>query len=178
MNSSLLLTKFHILLLGSALVRRDLLIKQLNRGIGSKLILISAPAGFGKTTLLSEWSRQAAMPVGWLSLDEGDNNPVRFWTYFITALQQSHSEVGESILSMLHSIEPTSFESFLIPLINDLTELEDNLALVLDDYHLITARPIHDALTFLLEHLPPQLHIAIASRVDPPLPLARLRVRN
>lgn len=178
MNSPLLLTKFHIPLLGSALVKRDRLIEQLNRDIGSKLILISAPAGFGKTTLLSEWSHQAAMPVGWLSLDEEDNNLVRFWTYFITALQQSHSEVGKSTLAMLHSIEPTSFESFLIPLINDIIKLEDDLALVLDDYHLIVACPIHQALTFLLEHLPPQLQIAIATRADPPLPLARLRVRN
>lgn len=177
MNSPLLLTKFYIPPVRSALVRRDRLIEQLNQDIGSKLILICAPAGFGKTTLLNEWSRQATMPVGWLSLDEADNDPSRFWAYFVTALQQFHSKVGESTLVMLRSTEPTSFESCLIPLINDLTELEDDLALVLDDYHLIAARPIHDALTFLLEHLPPKLHMAIATRADPPLPIARLRVR-
>ncbi|OWY65167.1 LuxR family transcriptional regulator [cyanobacterium TDX16] len=178
MNSPLLLTKFQIPLRRSALVRRDRLIEQLNRDISSKLILISAPAGFGKTTLLSEWSYQAGIPVGWLSLDETDNDPARFWTYVVTALQQFHRQVGESTLSMLRSTETVSCESCLIPLINDLTDIEDDLALVLDDYHAIASRPIHHALTFLLEHLPPQLHLAIATRTDPPLPLARLRGRD
>ncbi len=153
------------------------LIEQLNQGRECRLILVSAPAGFGKTTLLSEWLRQAKMPISWLSLDEGDNEPSRFWTYFIAALKQSHNKVGESTLAMLRSPEPTSFEAFLIPLINEIASLQEDSVLVLDDYHLITTPQIHETLTFLLEHLPPQLHLAIASRVDPPLPLARLRAR-
>ena len=178
MTSPLLSTKFHIPSVRSALVKRDHLIERVNQGMGCKLILISATAGFGKTTLLSEWLRQARMPVSWLSLDVGDNEPTRFWTYFVAALQKSCSKVGESTLAILRSTEPTSFESFLIPLINEIANLQNDHALVLDDYHLITARPIHQALIFLLEHLPPQLHLAIASRVDPPLPLARLRARR
>ncbi|MBD2772118.1 hypothetical protein [Iningainema tapete] len=175
MTGPLLSTKFHIPSIRSFLVRRDRCLLQLNQGIGCKLILISAPAGFGKTTLLSEWSRQAKMPVNWLSLDESDNEPSRFWSYFIAALQKFESELGESTLAMLRSTEPTSFEFFLISLINEIANLQDDCVVVLDDYHLITARPIHSVLTFLLEHLPPQLHLAIASRVLPPLGLARLR---
>lgn len=178
MTSPLLATKFYIPSVRSPLVQRDRLIEQLNQGVGGKLTLISAPAGFGKTTLLGEWLRQVRIPVSWLSLDEGDNDPIRFWTYFVAALQQFHRNAGEATLAMLRSIESTSFESFLIPLINEIASFPDDCVLVLDDYHLIVARPIHEALTFLLEHLPPQLHLAIASRVDPPLPLARLRVCN
>lgn len=179
MASSLLSTKFHVPSVRQSLVRRDRLIEQLNQGRECRLILISAPAGFGKTTLLSEWLRQVKMPISWLSLDEGDNEPSRFWTYFVAALQQSHGEVGASTLAMLGSMESGAFESFLIPLINELlTNLQKDSVLVLDDYHVLTARPIHEALTFLLEHLPPQLHLVIASRVDPPLPLARLRARS
>jgi LuxR family transcriptional regulator, maltose regulon positive regulatory protein len=178
MTSPLLSTKLYIPSLRSSLVRRSRLIEELNQGMGCKLILISAAAGFGKTTLLSEWLHQAKMPVGWVSLDEGDNEPSRFWTYLIAALQQSHSEIGKSTLAMLSSTEATSFESFLIPLINDIANNKDDFILVLDDYHLITADCIHQALAFLLDYLPPQLHLAITSRQDPPLPLARLRARS
>ncbi|OWY67766.1 hypothetical protein B7486_29685 [cyanobacterium TDX16] len=155
--------------------------------MSGKLSLISAPAGSGKTTLLSEWLRQTNIPSSWLSLDEGDNDPIRFWTYFVAALQQSHPNIGETTLSMLRSaasssaslsLESPSFESFLIPLINEITSFSDDRILVLDDYQAIAARPIHEAMTFLLDRLPPQLHLAIASRIDPPLPLARWRVRN
>ncbi|WP_439566533.1 LuxR C-terminal-related transcriptional regulator [Gloeocapsopsis crepidinum] len=175
MTSPLLSTKFYVPTMRSSLVRRDRLIEQLNQGRECKLILISATAGFGKTTLLSEWSRQTEMAVSWLSLDQGDNQPLRFWTYFVTALKVFKHEIGESTLAMLHAIEPAGFESFLIPLINEIASLPDEYVLVLDDYHVITAPLIQQALTFLLEHLPPQLHLAIASRVDPPLPLARMR---
>lgn len=178
MISPLLLTKLYIPSVRSSLVRRSRLIEQLNQGMGCKLILISATAGFGKTTLLSEWLRQVKMAVGWLSLNESDNESSKFWAYFIAALQQSHSEIGESTLAMLRSTEPTSFESFLIPLINEIANLEDDFILVLDDYHVITADCVQIAFAFLLEHLPPQLHLAIASRIDPPLPIARLRARN
>ncbi len=178
MITPLLSTKFHIPSVRSSLVRRDRLIGQLNQGVGCKLILLSAPAGFGKTTLLSEWLHQDRIPVSWLSLDEGDNDPARFWTYFVAALQRAHCKIGEATLAMLRSTEPSQIEAFLIPLINEIAQIPEDLVLVLDDYHIIIARPIHEALIFLLEHLPPQLHLVIASRVDPPLPLARLRARS
>lgn len=174
MTSPLLATKFYVPTIRSSLVKRDRLIAQLNQGRECKLILISATAGFGKTTLLSEWLRQAEMAVSWLSLDEGDNQPLRFWTYFVNALKAFKHEIGESALAMLHSHD-AGFESFLIPLINEIARLPDEYVLALDDYHVITAPLIQEALAFLLEHLPPQLHLAIASRVDPPLPLARMR---
>jgi LuxR family transcriptional regulator, maltose regulon positive regulatory protein len=178
MTIPLLLTKFHVPSVRSDLVQRDRLLERLNRGMEGKLILISAPAGSGKTTILSEWLRQTKFSSSWLSLDEGDNDPLRFWTYFVAALQQSHPDIGEATLSMLRSLESPSFESFLIPLINEITRFSERQIFILDDYHAIAARPIHEGMTFLLEHLPPQLHLAIASRVDPPLPLARWRVRN
>ena len=178
MSSPLLTTKFHFPSVRASLVKRDRLIRLLNQGIESKLILVSAPAGFGKTTLLSDWSHQIEISVNWLSLDERDNDPARFWTYIVGALQQTHPEVGEATLAMLHSTEAISFESFLIPLINEIANAKDNIALILDDYHVITAHPVQQALTFLLDHLPSQMHLIIASRVDPALPLARLRARG
>jgi LuxR family maltose regulon positive regulatory protein len=177
MTYPLLLTKFHIPSVRSSLVKRPRLIEQLNQAMECKLILISATAGFGKTTLLSEWLRQVTKQVSWLSLDESDNELERFFSYFVTALQQPYGKIGESTLSMLRSTEPASKESFLIPLINEIANLQKECVLVLDDYHLIRARPIHEALTFLLEHLPPNFTLAIASRIDPPLPLARMRGR-
>jgi LuxR family maltose regulon positive regulatory protein len=158
-------------------VQRKRLLEKLNQGFNSKLILISAAAGFGKTTVLSEWVQQAKLPVGWLSLDERDNDPARFWLYFVTALQQGIPHLGEATLAMLRSPEQLPFEVFLTPLLNEFAQLQANLILILDDYHLITATVIHDALNFVLDHLPPQVHLAIATRVHPPLSLAKLRVR-
>lgn len=177
MVSPLLVTKLHLPSLCSPLVQRKRLLEKLNQGLTSKLILLSAGAGFGKTTVLGEWAQQTTLPVSWLSLDERDNDPTRFWTYFVTALQQSKADIGEATLAMLRSPDPLPFEAFLTPLLNELAQLQTSLILVLDDYHLIATISIHDALTFLLEHLPTQVHLAIATRVDPPLPLARLRVR-
>ncbi|KAM3114683.1 AAA family ATPase [Phormidesmis sp. 146-33] len=167
------------------LVQRKRLLEKLNQGLTNKLILISAAAGFGKTTLLSEWAHELKLPVSWLSLDERDNDLTRFWTYVVTALQQRHPNIGEATLAMLQfvsrssegSTEPTSAEAFLTPLINELAQLQTDVVLVLDDYHLINTSAIHDALIFLLEHLPLQVHLAIATRIDPPLSIARLRVR-
>ncbi|KAM3098828.1 AAA family ATPase [Phormidesmis sp. 146-12] len=167
------------------LVQRKRLLEKLNQGLTSKLILISAAAGFGKTTLLSEWAHELKLPVSWLSLDERDNDLTRFWTYVVTALQQRHPNIGEATLAMLQfasrssegSTEPTSAKAFLTPLINELAQLQTDVVLVLDDYHLINTSAIHDALIFLLEHLPLQVHLAIATRIDPPLSIARLRVR-
>lgn len=174
----LLMTKLHLPSLRSPLVQRRRLLEKLNQGLTHKLILISAAAGFGKTTVLSEWAHQLDFPVSWLSIDEFDNDPSRFWTYVVTALQQTDSTIGEATLAMLRSPESLPFEVYSIPLLNELAQLQTEIVLALDDYHLITTPAIHDALTLFLEHLPPQAHLAIASRIDPPLPIARWRVRS
>jgi LuxR family maltose regulon positive regulatory protein len=144
----------------------------------AKLLLVSAPAGFGKTTLLAEWL--AARPseqrsVAWLSLDQRDNNPLLFWTYAIAALRTAAPGAGDSALTLLQGSRPAPIETVLTALLNDVRTLPGELSLVLDDYHVIDRREIHDAIAFLLEHLPPRLHLVIASRADPELPLARLR---
>jgi LuxR family maltose regulon positive regulatory protein len=173
------------------LVPRPNLIQRLGEGLhlGHKLTLISAPAGFGKTTLLSEWVQAmgAATPpiaVAWLSLDEGDNDPTRFLTYFIAALNRVEgieASIGEGALGMLQSPQPPPAEVVQSSLINDITAISDRIIIVLDDYHIIGSSQVDDALTFLLEHLPPPetgLHLVIATRDDPKLPLARLRARR
>jgi LuxR family maltose regulon positive regulatory protein len=156
------------------------LIDQLNAGLakGAKLTLISAPAGFGKTTVTTEWITQRERPVAWLSIDEGDNDPTRFLTYFISALQTIAPNVGEEVLLVLQSPQPPPVETILIALLNEILSIPDNFIFVLDDYHLTDSKAIDDSLTFLLEHQPLQMHLVITTREDPNLPLARLRVRN
>jgi LuxR family maltose regulon positive regulatory protein len=199
MHAPLILTKLYIPPSRPDLVLRPRLIERLNEGLvaGRRLILISASAGFGKTTLVSEWVADCGRPVAWLSLDEGDNDPTRFLTYLVAALQtlalrspRRGSEVegiaaniGEQVLAVLQSpqppsTQPPSTESILTALLNQITAIPDDFVLVLDDYHAIDARPVDSILTFLLEHLPPQMHLVIASREDPHLPLARLRARG
>ena len=187
MTETLLQTKLFIPPLRPNLVPRPQLIEWLNQGLqlGHKLTLISAPAGFGKTTLASEWLAGCERPSAWLSLDEGDNDPTRFLAYFIAALQTlALSEVegiapniGEGVLAVLQSPQRPPTESILTALLNEITTTE-NFVLVLDDYHVVDAKSIDNALTFLLEHLPPQLHLVIATREDPNLPLARLRASD
>ncbi|MBE7553459.1 MAG: helix-turn-helix transcriptional regulator [Anaerolineales bacterium] len=162
------------------LVPRPRLIEQLNEGLHRtpSVILISAPAGFGKTTLVSDWLHQNKVPTAWLSLDEGDNDPTRFLTYLVAALQTIAPTIGADVLAMLHSPQPPPIEAMLTVLVNDITTLPDHFTLILDDYHVIEAKAIDKALTFLLDHLPPPLHLVIATREDPPLPLARLRARD
>jgi LuxR family maltose regulon positive regulatory protein len=154
-----------------------------------KLILISAPAGFGKTTLVSEWVQAmggATLPtaIAWLSLDESDNDPTRFLAYFVAALQTIEARqepvglIGKGALSVLQSPQPPPAEAILTTLINEIATLPNRIVLVLDDYHVIDAKPVDSALAFLLEHLPPQMHLVIATREDPHLPLARLRSRG
>jgi LuxR family maltose regulon positive regulatory protein len=143
-----------------------------------KLTLISAPAGFGKTTLLSEWIAACERPAAWLSLDEGDNDPPCFLAYLVAALQTLAPKIGAGALAMLQSPQPPSTESILTTLLNEITTLSDKFILVLDDYHMIDSEPIDHALTFLLEHLPPQMHLVIATREDPSLPLPRYRARG
>jgi LuxR family maltose regulon positive regulatory protein len=147
-------------------------------------MLVSAPAGFGKTTLLTEWL--AAGPgapaderlVAWLSLDQADNDPASFWTYVIAALRTVAPGVGESAMPLLQTPQPPPIETVLTALLNELGAITGDIVLVLDDYHVIDARDVQDAMAFLLDHLPPRLHVAIASRTDPVLPLARLRARG
>jgi len=160
------------------LVFRPRLVERLNAGLEKKLTLIAAPAGFGKTTLLSEWIPQSPRCVTWLSLDDADNDSTRFWTYFIVSIQQLRSELGEGALALLQSLQVPPISSILTTLINDITAFPDAFVIVLDDYHIIESQSIHEGLTFLIAHLPVNMHLVITTRIDPPLPLARLRARD
>jgi LuxR family maltose regulon positive regulatory protein len=180
MAAPILATKLYIPPPRSKIVLRPRLIERLNEGLasGRKLTLISASAGFGKTTLVSEWLAGCQRPVAWLSLDEGDNDPTRFLTYLVAALQTIATNIGEGVLGVLQSPQPPPIESILTALLNEITTVQDHFIFVLDDYHVIDSKPIDEALIFLLEHLPPQMHLVIATREDPHLPLARLRARG
>jgi LuxR family maltose regulon positive regulatory protein len=151
------------------------LIERLDAGLDRKLTLISAPAGFGKTTLLSNWVGRLDLPVAWVSLDEGDNDRTRFLVYFVAALQTIESGISETVL---HAPQPPPIESVLTELINEIAAVEQNFILVLDDYHVIEAPSVHNALTFLLDHLPPNMHLVITSRSDPLLQIPRLRAKD
>ena len=176
MPTPILATKLYIPRLRPNVVSRPRLIERLNEGLHRKLTLISAPAGFGKTTLVSEWVFGCQRPAAWLSLDEGENDPARFLTYLVAALQTLAATLGEGVLTILQSPQPPPPASILTALLNDLTTISDDFVLVLDDYHVLDAKPVDHALTYLVDHLPPQMHLVIATREDPPLPLARLRV--
>jgi LuxR family transcriptional regulator, maltose regulon positive regulatory protein len=162
------------------LVARPRLIAKLEPEAGRKLMLISAPAGFGKTTLLGEWaaSRSDEQCVAWVSLDEADNDPARFLSYLVAALQTVEEEIGEGVLSSLRAPGSPPVEALTGALINELADVPGTLAIVLDDYHLIDSDNVHGIVAFLLERLPSNVHLLIASRIDPPLPLARLRARG
>jgi LuxR family maltose regulon positive regulatory protein len=177
MPAPILATKLYIPPHRLKVVLRPRLIERLNEGMHCKLTLISASAGFGKTTLVSEWVAGSERPVAWLSLDEGDSDPTRFLTYLVAALQTIAADIGKGVLAILQSPQPPPIESILIALLNEITTVPDNFILVLDDYHIIDSKPVDNALTFLLEHLPPQMHLVIATREDPQFPLARLRAR-
>ncbi len=180
----ILATKLYIPPPRPDVVVRSRLVERLNEdlchsvGFGRRVTLICAPAGFGKTTLISEWIAGCERPVAWLSLDEEDSDPTRFLTYLVAALQTVIARVGEEVLGALHSPQPPPPETILTTLLNDLSTIPDNLALVLDDYHVIDSPQIDGALTFLIEHLPPQMHLVVATREDPPLPLSRMRARG
>ena len=160
------------------MVLRPRLIKRINDTLHRRLTLISAPAGFGKSTLVSAWIANCEQPVAWLSLDEGDNDPARFLSYLISALQTISPNLGAGMLAVLQSPQPPPIESILTGLLNEITAIPKDFILVLDDYHAIDAKPIDYALTFLIEHQPPHMHLIIATRQDPNLPLARLRARD
>lgn len=147
------------------------------------MTLISAPAGFGKTTLVSEWIKSCNLPAAWLSLDAGDNDPIRFLTYLVAAFQtlaqkNGGDTIGAGTLALLQSMQPPAPESILTTLVNELSSISDNFILVLDDYHVIDSQPVDQALTFLVDHQPRSIHLVIATREDPPLPLARMRARG
>src|SRR5262245_50150978 len=199
----LLATKLTHPRLPAALVRREHLLRQLDAALSNPLTLLSAAAGFGKTTLLSAWvaSRSDELRVlndefsqaeqtqnsklkthncrvAWLSLDERDNDSTRFWTYLIAALQKLHPDLGTHALAVLRTHRPLPSEAFLTILLNEIAALPEPVAVALDDYHLIHTQAIHQAVTFLIDHAPPQMHMLIAGRTDPPLPLARWRARS
>src|SRR5215211_7876877 len=178
MSTPILATKLFVPPPQPRVVFRPRLIKRLDEGLDRKVTLISAPAGFGKTTLLGEWVAGCGRPAAWLSLDERDDDPTRFATYLVAALQTIAPNMGSGVLGALQSPQPPPAESILVALLNEIIAQLDDLVLVLDDYHAIDARAVDDALTFLLEHLPPGMHLAIATREDPSLPLARLRARG
>jgi LuxR family maltose regulon positive regulatory protein len=177
MPSALLTTKLYMPPVRRDALTRPRLLNCLNEGLTRKLTLVSAPAGSGKTTLLSEWIRHDSIPAAWLSLDDNDNDAARFLTYMIAALQTVEPGIGETALAALQFPKLPPLDTILTPVINEIAALEDQIVLVLDDYHLINTQAVHDALIFLLNHLPPRMHMVIATRMDPPLPLARLRTR-
>ncbi len=174
----LLRTKLFIPPNRSSQVPRPRLIEQLNEGLDKALILVSAPAGYGKTSLVSGWLRSLPTASAWLSLDEGDNDPVRFLQYFVTAIQQVVPTPGLDLLGLLQTAGSASPGARLNILINAIAEHAAPFMLVLDDFHLISAQPILEMLAFFLDRRPPQMHLVLISRTDPPLPLARLRARH
>ena len=178
MSTPVLITKLYIPPPRPRVVPRRRLIERLNEGLHRKLTLISAPAGFGKTTLVSGWVAETDRSSAWVSLDDGDNDPSRFLSYLVAALQTVAPDVGLGVSGILQSPQPPPIDSLLTTLLNDISSLASDIVLVLDDYHVIDAPSIDDALTFLLDHLPPQVHLVITTREDPQLPLARLRARG
>jgi LuxR family maltose regulon positive regulatory protein len=178
METPLLQTKLYIPPPRPNLVSRPRLIERLNAGLQRKLTLVSAPAGFGKTTLLSEWVADCGRPVAWLSLDEGDNDPVRFFTYLVAALQTLDPSLGQAAQGLLGSPQPPPPEALVATLINDIAATSTPLVLVLDDYHTIVELTVHEPLGFLLERQPPQMHVVLMTRQDPLLPLSRLRAQG
>ena len=180
MANPLVETKLYLPRLRRSLVARPRLSGRLSRGSDARLTLISAPAGFGKTTLLTAWLSATVTEnrsVAWLSLEESDRQPATFWTYVITALQTAVPGVGASVLPLLQSAQPP-IESVLAAVLNELSAVPNDVDLVLDDYHLVDGPDVRAGMVFLLEHLPPHVHLVISTRADPLLPLARLRARG
>jgi LuxR family transcriptional regulator, maltose regulon positive regulatory protein len=173
----LVATKLHVPALRPGLVRRQELLSRLFSERDRKLTLVCAPAGWGKSTLLSEWhaSPEETRRFAWLSLEPADHDPVRFWSYALGALRSARPDLGTASVTALRSAGPDLVDVVVAPLINELAALPEPLVLVLDDYHLVRSERIHRSLEFLLRHLPATLHLAIATRADPPLPLGALR---
>jgi len=184
MSAPVLATKLYIPPPRAKIVLRPRLIERLNEGLLArrKLTIVSASAGFGKTTLISEWvatlTPLCGVRVAWLSLDEGDNDSSRFLAYLVAALQTVAPKIGAGALAALESPQPPQIEVILTTLLNEISAIPTNFLLILDDYHSLDSQPIDQVLAFLVEHQPPQVHLVVATREDPPLPLARLRARG
>jgi LuxR family maltose regulon positive regulatory protein len=171
-------TKLSLPALPAHFLPRPRLVQRLQRGMKNRLVLLSASAGSGKTTLLSEWARQSSSLVAWLALDPDDNDPLRFWSYIAAALQQASRVPVASLLQGLRSLPPTSLQSWLIELINMLDAEGRDMVIILDDYHLLESPALHNLLVFFLQHLPQHVHLVLATRAEPDLPLAQLRARD
>src|SRR5262245_25017311 len=174
-QDALLATKLHLPRPPAGFVPRPRLVAGLDHGLARGLVLVCAPAGFGKTALLADWARRGRWPVAWLSLDQGDNDPARFWRHVVAALDRARPGLAERVAPLLGPPAPASFEGLVTALVNQLAAQPDQVLLVLDDYHLVDAQPVHASVGFLLEHLPAGLRLLLASRVDPPLPPRRCR---
>jgi LuxR family maltose regulon positive regulatory protein len=180
MSEGLLRTKLFIPPQRPHLTTRQVLLDKLDAACkaGAGFLLVSAPAGFGKTTLVSDWARRSALPTAWLTLDRDDNDPARFWRYVDAAFESLNSRIGASLRPALYSTQSPVFQQIIAGLVNDLLSFDQECILVLDDFHLIEDAGIHDTVNFLLDHLPPKLRLAIITRSDPPLNLARRRGRG
>ena len=174
----LLATKTTVPRLREGRVARPRLLERLRAATAREFVLVCAPAGFGKSTLLADWVQVDRRPVAWLSLDEGDNDPVRFWRHIAAAMDRARPGVAERASLLVGDPTSSSFMPAVTALVNDLAESAEDVVLVVDDYHLIHAQHVHRSVEFLLEHLPGSLRLVVASRSDPPLPLARLRARG
>ena len=182
-TSQVLDTKLHVPRLRPNAVARPRLTARLDEGCRGCLVVVSAPAGFGKTTVISDWVATGThsdrdVGVAWLSLDEGDNDLARFLTYLVLAVRATSSQVGEQMLARLRSAEPVPTDEVLTTVLNEVAELPHDVVLVLDDFHVIDSEEVDQAMVFLIENLPPQLHVVIATREDPRMPLARWRARG
>jgi LuxR family transcriptional regulator, maltose regulon positive regulatory protein len=172
----LLATKLHVPASRPGLVLRPRLTARLDEGLARGLVLVCAPAGYGKTVLLADWARRGGLPAAWLSLDAGDNDPARFWRHVVAALDRARPGTGDRVAPLLGPPAPPSFQGLVTALINDLAA--DEARLVLDDYHVIDSPEVHASLGFLFEHRPAGVCVGLASRSDPPLALARMRARG
>jgi len=177
MTMPLVVTKIEIPPVRENRVLRPRLLEQLNAGLSRQLTLVSSPAGFGKTTLLSEFAHNSGRPVAWFSIDEGDDDSHRFLSYMLASLEVIHKGLGESIYPFLQTPKPESLETLIAVMINEINAELPPFVLILDDYHLVSAPDIHRVVSYLTEHIPAQMHLMIATRADPPLPLSRLRAR-
>jgi LuxR family maltose regulon positive regulatory protein len=176
-QDALLATKLHVPGTRPGFVPRARLADRLEEGLDRKLVLVSAPAGSGKTALLADWAGRNRRPVAWLSLDPGDNDPVRFWRHAAAALDQVRPGIAAKVAALLGPPAPRSFRGVVTAVINEIAAQPagEEIVLFLDDYNLIGSQRVHESVTFLIEHSPPGLHLMLASRADPPLGLARLR---
>ncbi len=171
-------TKIQVPYVNTPLVQRQALIQRLQKGIKGKLTLVVAPAGYGKSTLLSEWAKQSEAPAAWVSLDVRDNDFERFWTYAVASVCQSYPNFGASLLQHLKNIQPDYYDTFLSALLGQFSELPGNLILILDDFHTIDHPSIHDAIAYMLDYLPASVHLVVSSRHQPDLSTARLLARG